>query len=234
MSVVDRDFPTFDQLAQGLATEIMDRLSRGVEQRGNAGLMLTGGGTPAPVYEALATRDGPWAKVEVTLSDERWVDVTDPGSNEGLVRRTLMTGPAGAARLIGLKTADSAPSEAQTAVNSAIEAMPRPFEVVLLGMGEDGHVASLFPHAPELASALDERSAGFVQSVHQPGAAGAAQRLSMTRRAMLDARWIVVLLHGEEKREVYRRAKAGDDIAEMPIRMILNQHTAPVEVWWAP
>ena len=153
MTVTERSFATFDELASILAVEVVGRLKQGVERRGTAGLMVTGGGTPAPAYQAMAKLDAPWSKVEITLSDERWVDVDDPASNESMVRKSLLNGRAAAARLIGLKTADSTPAAAEPALNRAIEAMPRPFEAVLLGMGDDGHVASLFPHAPELAQA---------------------------------------------------------------------------------
>ena len=170
----------------------------------------------------------------MTLSDERWVAADDPASNEGMVRQSLLQSRASAARLVPFKTGDATPKAAESAVNRAIETMARPFEAAVLGMGEDGHVASLFPHAPELVQALDDTSPAFVCAVDRPDAAGAAERLSMTRRALLDCRWIVVLIRGEAKREVLRRALAGDDPVDMPIRIILRQHLTPVEVWWAP
>jgi 6-phosphogluconolactonase len=234
MAVTERFFPTFDQMASALASEVASRLAHGVAQRGTAGLTVTGGGTPAPIYKVLATLDAPWANVEITLSDERWVDIGDPASNEGMVRKSLLQGRAAAARLVGLKTADATPGVAEPAVNRAIEAMARPFEATLLGMGDDGHVASLFPNAPELVRALDDQNPAFVCSVDRADAAGASERLSMTRRALLDTCWIAVVIKGEEKREIYRRAMAGDDIAEMPVRMALRQHLVPVEVWWGP
>jgi 6-phosphogluconolactonase len=112
--------------------------------------------------------------------------------------------------------------------------MPRPFDATLLGMGEDGHVASLFPLTPELALALNADDPAMVRAVHRPGAAGSPDRLSMTRRALLDTRGIVLLIEGPEKLAVYRRAHAGSDAFEMPIRIILDQTAAPVQIWWAP
>jgi 6-phosphogluconolactonase len=234
MAVTERFFPTFEQLASALAAEVADRLARGVQQHGTVGLAVTGGSTPAPVYEALAVLDAPWKNVEVTLSDERWVDVDDPASNEGMVRRSLLKARAAAARLVGLKTGDATAKAAEPAVDRAIGAMALPFEATLLGMGDDGHVASLFPNAPELARALDDQNPAFVCAVNRFDAAGSSERLSMTRRALLDSRWIAVVIKGEAKRDTYRRAAAGDDVVEMPVRIVLRQRLAPVQVWWSP
>jgi 6-phosphogluconolactonase len=228
----ERRFDGADALHAALADEVAGRLKARIASDGKAGMVATGGTTPGPLYDRLSGIDLPWGHVEVTLTDERWVATDDDASNEALVRSRLLTGRAAAAKLVGFKTPDSAPADAVQAVDRAIADMPRPFEVMILGMGDDGHIASLFPHAPELATAMD--GGGFVCPVDHQGAAGASARLSMTRRALLDARWIALLIEGAEKLEVYRRALTAGDIADLPVRMVLHQALAPVQLWWAP
>ena len=173
--------------------------------------------------------------MEITLTDERWVPPDSDDSNEGLVRRRLLRDRAAAAELIGLKTLDALPADAEAKVNHALAGMVRPFDVVILGMGDDGHVASLFPHAPELTQALevgpDEQ---MVCAVDRSGAAGAGERLSMTIPAVLDSRWIVLLIESPKKLDVVARAREQGSIAELPVRAVLDQSAVPVEVWWAP
>ena len=106
--------------------------------------------------------------------------------------------------------------------------MPRPFDAVLLGIGEDGHVASLFPGNAALKSGLDPVCAQSVVAVEQRGAAGAAHRLSLTLSALTDARWIALILRGESKR---RRLRAP---GRTPIAALLKQTSVPIEAFWAP
>ncbi len=230
----DRLFEDLPSLVQALAVEINVRLSDAVKARGRASLVATGGTTPGPLYDALSEQPAPWEAVEVTLTDERWVDPSDPSSNEALVRGRLLVNRAAGAELVGFKTPDARPAAGEAAVTRQLEAMPRPFDVLILGMGEDGHICSLFPHSPELMRAADAAPGELVCAVDRPGAAGAAARLSMTIPAVLGSRWIVVLIEGQEKLDVIGRARKQGPIADLPIRAVLNQTDTPVEVWWAP
>jgi 6-phosphogluconolactonase len=228
----ERRFENADALYVALAGEVAARLTGRVASDGRASLVATGGTTPGPVYDRLSAMEVPWAQVDVTLTDERWVPTDSDASNEALVRSRLLTGRGAAAKLVGFKTPDASPAGAVRAVDAAIAAMTRPFEAMVLGMGDDGHIASLFPQAPELAAAMD--TTAFVCAVDRQGAAGADARLSMTRRALLDTRWIALLMQGDEKLEVYRRALTPGDIADLPVRMLLHQIQTPVQLWWAP
>jgi 6-phosphogluconolactonase len=233
-TIAERLFAAFDDLVEALSADIAGKLNEAVLLWGSAGLVATGGATPGPVYDALSRMEAPWAQIQVTLSDERWAPPNAAASNERLVRERLLRGPAAAARFTPFKTPAPTPALALADVEHALQAMNPPFDVTLLGMGNDGHVASLFPQAPELAAALDDAAGLRVCAVHRPGAAGAADRMSLTRKGLLDSRAIAVLITGAEKLAVYRRALEGDDIAAMPIRMVLQQRRTPVQVWWAP
>jgi 6-phosphogluconolactonase len=229
----DRLFDDVASLTAALAMEISTRLAAAVARRGRASLVATGGTTPGPLYDALAAQPAPWEHVEVTLTDERWVDPASADSNEGLVRRRLLVDRAAAAAFVPLKSTDATPRDAELAVDGALKAMPRPFDVMILGMGEDGHICSLFPHAPELRIATDP-AAPLVCAVDRPDAAGAAERISMTIPAVLGSRWIALLIEGSSKLKVVARARELGAIAELPVRAVLGQAETPVEVWWAP
>lgn len=230
----EQAFQTRADRDAALSRAIVARLEAAVAERGAATLVATGGSTPAPLYDLLSKAQAPWDKVTVTLSDERWVDPADKASNERLAREHLLVGAAAPATFIGFKTADAHPESGAAEIDRRLRALPRPFDIVILGMGPDGHFASLFPGATELAAGLDPETPSLVIPVERQDAAGAAERLSLTLTAVLDAGLIVILIDGEEKRALCRRAEGGNDTSELPIRAVLNQSLTPVEIWWAP
>lgn len=223
-------------LAAALADAIATRLDAAIDTRGAASLIVSGGTGPRPLFEVLARRELPWEKVTVGLADERWVDPASPDSNERLVRTTLLTGPARAARFVPLKTPHARPEDGERECGGALAMMPSPFDIVVLGMGEDGHTASLFPGAHELPAALDLNSGRQCQAItpailpsHAP-----YPRMTLTLPRLLNSRWIALLLTGQEKLEVYRQALAGEDATVMPVRAVLHQNQTPVVTYWAP
>jgi 6-phosphogluconolactonase len=223
--MIERTFDTPAELHLALAGEIADRLEDGVVERGQAGLVVTGGTSPGGLYDELSTMTVPWRQVWITLTDERWLPADHADSNERLIRERLLRGAAAEAHLIPLKTDDATPAEALGSVDARVAAMPRPFDAVVLGMGADGHFASLFPGA---ADGLEPMSWANVVAADVPGAAGSAQRLSLSLSALLDSRWIAVLIRGRQKLDLIRRP---DDL---PIAAIVGQAKVPVEVFWAP
>jgi 6-phosphogluconolactonase len=229
-----RRFPKADEMIHTLRDETVQRLRAGVTANGKASLVASGGTTPGALFDALSASDAPWGNIWVTLSDERWVAPTEDGSNEKLVRTRLLRGKAAAAHLVPMKTADASPNAGEAKVSEAIAAMPLPFDVTLLGMGEDGHTASLFPHAKGLERALDVSDPAFARAVHTHNVAKTGERMSLTLRAILNSRWIVILIKGDAKLEAYHDAASGTDVLEAPVRAVLNQERAPVEVFWAP
>lgn len=226
-------FRNAEDLHAVLAGEIAARLAAGVARSGRASLVVSGGTTPGALYDVLAAREAPWKDVTVTLSDERWTEPNSERSNEHLARTRLLTGNAAAATLVAMKTAHAHARDAEGAVGAAIAAMPRPFDVVLLGMGADGHTASLIPDSQGLAQALDRRDPALVRAVNPPNLSAMGERMTLTLRAILDARWIVLLIRGEAKLDAYKHALAGSDILEAPVRAVLRQSDVPVSIFWA-
>jgi 6-phosphogluconolactonase len=224
--MIEHCFDDDAALAAALAGEVADRLQDGVVERGHASLVVTGGTSPGPLYDALRRMDVPWASVWITLSDERWVAVNHPASNERLVRERLLAGLE--AHFIPLKTDDETPSAALETIDARIAALPRPFDAVVLGMGEDGHFASLFPGNAALGLGLDAICAENVVAVEAPGAAGSSRRLSLTLSALTDARWIALMIRGQAKL-ARLRGPAGT-----PIAALIEQAGARLEVFWAP
>ena len=226
-----RDFDGLAAMTNALADAVIAGLAHGLEAQGRASLVVSGGRTPEALFGALARRDLDWAAVTVTLADERWLPPDAPDSNERLVHDHLLIDRAAEARFVGLWTGHDTPEAGETVCAHRLAAIPRPFDLVLLGMGEDGHTASLFPGAEGLSRAL-EAGAGACHAIRAPGAP--QPRMTMTLPTLLDAREIFVVLQGDAKRRVYERALAAGPVEDMPIRAVLRQDATPVTVYWSP
>lgn len=221
-------FPTREALYDAAASTIVEALTTAVAEHGLAGFAATGGSTPAPVYDRLATLTAPWDKVMVTLTDERWVPPTDPSSNEGLVRRHLLRGRAAGAGFSPLYFEGVSHEEAALKAQAGV-ASATPFGAVLLGMGPDGHFASLFPGSPVLARGLDPESDRLVLAVPPGDPAPDIPRISLTFQALTQSALIVLLITGQAKRALLD----GEVDPTLPIAAILNQDRAKVRILWA-
>jgi len=217
-------------LTAALAQHVARRLKADLAQQDQAGLVVSGGKSPVPFFQALSGQPLDWNRVTVTLADERWVPPDHADSNEALVRTHLLKGRAAAARLVSLWTGDATPEAAIPAVSAALESLPSPLSEVILGMGEDGHIASLFPGATELTEGLQTKAP--VLAVHPPVAPHA--RLSLSLHALLQSRDIVLMISGADKRAILERALGEGPVEELPVRAILRQTAVPVSVFWAP
>jgi 6-phosphogluconolactonase len=213
-------FPDGPALTDAAAAAIAGGLQAGLNERGHASLVATGGRSPGPVFDRLSRADLDWGRVSVTLSDERHVDAGSPLSNEGLVRERLLRDRAAAARFVAL--AAGAEPELQALL---------PFDAVMLGMGEDGHIASLIPGSPVLEVGMDPDGPALTAESPQGFGSPPVARITLTLAALLRSRAIFLLIAGEAKRQVIADAASGTDL---PVRAILRQDRVPVRVFWSP
>lgn len=222
-------FASAAQMQKRLAGLIADRLCLSIVKNGQATLALSGGNTPRALYTRLSHMTLAWEKVTVTLVDERFVPKDHEASNERLVRETLLQNEAAAARFIGLRGGQETLTGAAKEADAALAQLPRPFDVVVLGMGSDGHTASWFTGAQGLPLALDNQTSARCVPIIAPKSAitGAhTQRLTLTRSALDKARLCLLVLQGGGKAKAYDAALQDGPIEDMPIRAILHTNTA--------
>jgi 6-phosphogluconolactonase len=225
-----RAFPDREALAHALAGTVADLLAQAVSERGEALLAVSGGTTPAKFFAALSQADIPWSKVTVTLVDERFVPPSSPRSNAALVSEKLLRNRAAAARFVPLFRSGETLEEAAEDGERAFRALELPFDVLMLGLGGDGHTASLFPDAEGLSGLLDPASPRFVMPVHAKSAG--EPRLTLTLAEIVRARFVGLHIEGAEKRHAFENAMG--DGAKKPIRAVIEALPEPIEVFWAP
>lgn len=228
----EKKFANGDALTEALAEEIAARLEEGLAAGRGASLLVAGGRTPVAVFERLSQIDLDWDNVWISLTDERWLDASNASSNEHLVREHLLRNAASDANFVGLKNDAAQARDGAARCWSAVAELPRPFDFVLLGMGDDGHTASLFPDSPGLISALDPVQPPGCVAMTAPVAP--RERMSLNLRALLDSRRIAILISGDEKWATYERARVRGPVVDMPVRALWQQQNVPVTVYWAP
>lgn len=224
-------------LFTALVAECQDVLSEGVSKHGQATLLVSGGTTPAPLYEALSKSDLNWKKIKVALVDERWVDDQHAASNEALIRRSLLINNAKNVEFIGMKTLAATAAAGQAETEARYAKLPQPFTLSIVGMGADGHTASLFPHAKGLSAALDpngQQLTAAISATPSEVTGANTERLTLTRNGLLKSERIIILFTGEDKLAVFSKAQQPGAVEDMPIRALLQQEQVPIELYWAP
>ena len=230
MALTQSKFRTTEQLNAAFVRKISKLLRDGVEENGRASLVVSGGRTPAALFDALSKVSLAWENIDISLADERWVDNSDDASNEKMLRNTLLVNNAAQANFIPLKTHHTDATEAVEMCNENLKKIHPPFDVLILGMGEDGHTASLFPCSEQIAQGLDLESEQSYIAVSPTTAAN--QRMSLTLPALLNSKQIYLHLTGEGKKQVLDNALSDNDEMAMPISAVINN--ADVELMWAP
>ncbi len=224
------EFENTSALDIELSAKVAKLLIADIADTGSASLVVSGGRTPMGFFHLLSQQILDWSKVSITLADERWVDTDHADSNEKLVRANLLINEAHQATFIGLKNSATDAIVGEPEAEQALAAVGK-FTVLILGMGDDGHTASLFPGADALALGLDMNSGRTCIGVTPTAAPH--QRISMTLPRLLDSQQIIIHISGAGKQQVLEQAQAGDDVEALPIRAILNQQQAPLAIYWA-
>lgn len=223
-------YPNSQLLIEDLTAHIVKELQQAINNKGHASIAVSGGKTPIPLFKLLSQQDLEWHNVFITLVDDRWVDDTDDASNEKLVLTYLLQNKAKLANFVGLKNSCDNPFDGAEITDKILNKIPMPFDVLILGMGEDGHTASIFPGAANLMAGLDMKSGRKV--VGMTPLTAPLDRITLTLPTILDSQNIYLHLVGESKMQVLEQAEKGDDINQMPIRAILQQNKVNVIGFW--
>ncbi len=218
-------------LAAALAARVGDALRQAIATRGKALLAVSGGNTPRRFFEALSRETLDWAKVTVTLVDERWAPRGSARSNALSVERGLMQNEAAKATFLDLYEPGMEIDAAALVRNRKIAALPLPFDAMILGMGLDGHTASFFPGGDGLDEAVNAASIRRVCVVRAEAAV--EPRMTLTLPVVLGARLLALHIEGEAKRPVLETALGEGDANAMPIRHVLRGRP-DLEIYWAP
>lgn len=221
-------FPSRAELATTLAQTIADELAAAIARRGAGFMAVSGGSTPALLFAELSRAGIDWTKVAVTLIDERLVPPDQPRSNARLVADRLLQGRAAAATFAPLYHGTDDGEEAASRAREALGKLPWPLDVAILGMGPDGHTASFFPDAPNVAELLTADADRLVLPVES--VAAQEHRLTLTLGKIVEAGFLALHIEGAEKKQVLDSVLDGEDL---PIRAAIEASPRPMEIFWA-
>jgi 6-phosphogluconolactonase len=234
MTIEQYRFDDRDAMLDALYRVFVDDIEQALQQDSSATLLLSGGSTPAPLYRRLSQAALDWQRVHVALVDERWVEPTSEASNERLLRELLLVDNAAEARFAGMKNDAASPFDGAEACNRLYDNLPLPHTLCLLGMGADGHTASLFPGAQGLHEALrSERHCAPILARRSAVTGDLLERMTLTPWSILQSRRLLLLITGEEKLQVLEQALQAPPAEQLPIAYIAAR-AAALEVYWAP
>lgn len=231
MSVIEHKYADRESMIEDLYQVFVKDL----QQQSPATLLLSGGSTPGPLYRKLSGAKLDWANISIALVDERWVDTAHVASNERLLRAALLINDATQANFVGMKNEHQSPFDGQAGCNARYASLPRPYGICLLGMGPDGHTASLFPGAEGLEAAIDSKQYCAAIRARPSEVTGEyIERMTMTPWSILQSCRLILLFTGAEKWDVYQQARQSSASTALPISLFIHQDSALLEVYWAP
>lgn len=236
--VTEKFFQSAESLLLALSTEIELLLRQAICDRGQASFLVSGGSSPEPLYHALSIKPLEWEKVTVALVDERWVAPSNSASNEAFIQRSLLQNKAVAASFVGMKNSAESIELGLSDCEDGYQQMASPWDVLILGMGTDGHTASLFPYALGLEAAMDDSQTALCAAItaSQSTVTGThTKRISLSLNGIVNARQIILFISGDSKLSIYQQAlKSTANIMQLPVAAVLQQKQTPVAVYWAP
>ena len=221
-------FDSNDTLVASLSSKIVSDLQNAIQTKGEAFIALSGGSTPKKLFSALSQCALEWSKVTMTLVDERWVDSSHIDSNEKLVREYLIQNRASEAQFIGLKSNFTKATQGVSTTSAALKKIPA-FDVVILGMGADGHTASFFPYVQNLEELLTTHDlCCATEATAEP-----KERITLSKNFLLTTSSLLLHIEGEKKKSVFERACKSKNIEAMPIVSMMQQTKPNLEVYYA-
>ena len=225
------EFANTDELDLQLAQQIAQQLQAAITERGSASLAVSGGRTPAGMFKVLRSSAIDWSKVIITLVDERWVSNDHADSNERLTRENLLQDCAAAATFISMVNDAATPHAGLEGIEAQFSTIKAPIDIIILGMGDDGHTASLFRNAIELEAVC--ASTAWVAAVTPPAAPH--QRITLTLPTIAQCRNLLVHITGEGKKALLNNAMAEQKpvTEQYPIRRVIDQAASQPQVYWA-
>ena len=226
------EYDSLDELADAVAGDVGFIVDSAIDARGSSLIAVPGGNTGPTVFGKLAAQKLPWKKVTIIPTDDRLVPMEDERSNVRAIAKAFL--PAGA-RVIPVATEIADYKLAGNSADARLQDFPWPPDLVWLGMGKDGHTASICA-GPDLQTALDApkaRRAVGVMPDPLPAEAPVA-RVTLTRAAILSARTVLITITGEEKRALLEQAIADGQSSKLPIGRVLAEADQPIDIHWAP
>ncbi|KZN31707.1 hypothetical protein N474_02250 [Pseudoalteromonas luteoviolacea CPMOR-2] len=231
----EKFFDSKDEMTEHLASLLEDTLNAALNKDGQASMLVSGGSSPAPAYKRLSNLNLDWNKVTVAMVDERWVEPTHEKSNEAFINSTLLQNNALNANFVTMKNIAESAMQGQDAVESKYQSLKQPFDVTILGMGPDGHTASLFPNADGLESALEtEQLVCAINAIQSEVTGSITERMSLSLAGIANTQHAILLISGDAKRKIYEEAKKPGSELDIPLRAVLGLSDLNLSVFWCP
>lgn len=223
-------FNTIEQCEDALLNELTHQINHSLDNQKTVSLALAGGSTPKGLYQKLSDSELAWSKLKVTLTDERWVDIHHSDSNENMLKQTLFRNHARVAQFIALKNSENTPQAGQIRTDHLLKHNVEKLDYVVLGMGEDGHFASIFPNMKNTDDLLDLAQSAFCLPANPKDK---PSRMSLTLSYLLSAQQIYIFIKGALKRQLIEQESVANTSQSLPIHYLLTQTLCPVTVYWS-
>ena len=226
------EYDSIGELADAVAGDVGFIIDSAVDARGSSLIAVPGGKTGPAIYPKLASQKLPWKKVAIIPTDDRLVPMDDERSNVRAIAKAFL--PLGA-RVVPIAADIADYRLAGNSADARLQDLPWPPDLVWLGMGEDGHTASIF-NGPDLQDALDapkaRRAVGVMPDPLPKD--GPVARVTLTRASILSGRTILITITGDEKRALLEQAIADGQSSKLPIGRVLAEAEQPIDIHWCP